>query len=160
MAELDKRAEDVLRSNIEILYSQLDSSIQDFFKYGYHKREIRYINAYLSATLNAIISYVERLIKVGCMSETETVLALKFANNLQKHEAQLISISKPEGGFTLPFSLEGGFSIPKIEVLWDDCIGLSTEYTSQREAYEKLLKKKPIIETLEPIVRELLNGEK
>lgn len=31
MAELDKRAEDVLRSNIEILYSQLDSSIQDFF---------------------------------------------------------------------------------------------------------------------------------
>ena len=150
MAELDKRAEDVLRSNIEILYSQLDSSIQDFFKYGYHKREIRYINAYLSATLNAIISYVERLIKVGCMSETETVLALKFANNLQKHEAQLISISKPEGGF----------SIPKIEVLWDDCIGLSTKYTSQREAYEKLLKKKPIIETLEPIVRELLNGEK
>ena len=158
MTELDERAESVLKSNIEILYAQLDSSVQDYLKHGYSTRDVRYINAYLGATLNAIISYIDRLIEVGRLENNEKIRALKFANNLQKHNPQLISISKPIGGFTFPFSLEGGFSIPKIEVIWDDCIGLETNSLAQRYAYDMLLKKKSIIETLEPIVRELLDG--
>ena len=160
MAELDKRAEEVLRSNIGILYSQLDSSIQEYLKHGHSTGEVSYINAYLSATLNAIISYVDRLMEVGRMKNNERIQALKFANNLQKHQVQLICLSKTIGGFTFPFCIEGEFEIPKIEVVWDECVGLRTESTNQKKAYEKLLKKRPIIETLEPIVRELLDGEK
>ena len=160
MTELDERAEAVLKSNIEILYSQLDSSIQEYLKHGYSTGEVRYINAYLSATLNAIISYVDRLMEVGRMKNNERIRALKFANNLQKHQAQLICLSKTIGGFTFPFCIEGEFEIPKIEVVWDDCIGLKTESPNQRKAYDNLFKKKPIIETLEPIISELLDGEK
>lgn len=141
MAELDKRAEDVLRSNIEILYSQLDSSIQDFFKYGYHKREIRYINAYLSATLNAIISYVDRLMEVGRMKNNERIRALKFANNLQKHQAQLICLSKTIGGFTFPFCIEGEFEIPKIELFGMNVLDWKLNQPTKRKHMRSSLRK-------------------
>ena len=160
MTELDERAEAVLKSNIEILYAQLTSSIQDFLDSENLMGDVRYINAYLSATLNAIISYMERLISVGRLSETETVQALKFANNLQKHNPQLISVSKPVQGFTLPFCLKDGFSLSEVHVVWDDCIGLETRSQSQRKAYEKCFMKKSVTYTLEPIVRELLDVEK
>ena len=157
--ELNEHAETVLKSNIEILYSQLNSAIQDYLHFGHCIGEFRYVNAYLGATLNALVSYIDRLIEVGRFSETDIVQALKFANNLQKHNPQLICMSKAIGGLTFPMCFEEEFSIPEIQLVWDDCIGLKTKKLSQREAYEKCFQQQPIAETLEPIVRELLSGK-
>lgn len=147
----------VLKNNIEILYSQLSLAIQDYIDSGHCMGEFRYINAYLGATLNALISYIDRLIEVGRLEETETVQALKFANNLQKHNPQLICMSRSIGGMMFPTFFEEEFTIPEIQIVWDDCIGLKTKKTSQREAYEKLFMQRPIKETLDPIVRGLLS---
>ena len=157
--ELNERAEAVLKSNIEVLYAQLISAIQDYLDSGHCMGEFRYINAYLGATLNALVSYIDRLIEVGRLSETDTVQALKFANNLQKHNPQLICMSRAIGGLMFPMYFEEEFSIPEIQLIWDDCIGLKTKKSSQREAYEKCFQQRPIAETLEPIVRELLSDK-
>lgn len=156
ITELNDRAEAILKSNIEILYSQLQLAIKNYVRHGHSSGEFCYINAYLSATLNAVISYVDRLIKIGRITETEIIEALKFANNLQKHNPGLISISKSRGGIEFPIAFEDGFEILEIEVVWDDCIALKSRKPSQKIAYEKCFQQKPVIETLEPIIRDLL----
>jgi len=47
--------------------------------------EFSFINAYLSATLNTVVAYIDWLIEVKRMLENDIVEALKFANNLQNH---------------------------------------------------------------------------
>lgn len=155
--ELHENAEKVLKSNIEILYGQLCAAVHDYIETGHCMGEFRYINAYLCAAINAIVAYIDRLIEVGHMEESEIVQAIKYANNLQKHNPQLIRMSRSIGGFEFPICFTEDFSIPVIEIVWDDCIGLKTKKPSQKDAYEKYFQQRPIIETLDPIVQKLLS---
>lgn len=157
--ELHENAEKVLKSNIKILFPHLESAVDEYIRDGHGMGEFSFINAYLSATLNAVVAYIDRLIEAGRMQENDVVEALKFANNLQKHNPRLIRIVKSTGGFEFPFCIEdGGLEFLEISVVWDDCIGLQTKKKAQRESYEKYLQQREIIETLKPIVECLLDG--
>lgn len=156
--ELNENAERVLKSNIEILYKQLCIAVDEYVQVGCYMGEFSYINAYLSATLNAIVSYVERLIQIGRAEETEVVEALKFANNLQKHNPALVRMSRSMGGIEFPVCFgEDGYEFLEVSVIWDECIGLRTKKQSQKNCYEKIFQQRPIIDTLRPIVEKLLS---
>lgn len=156
---LNESAEKILRSNVNILFDQLEKAVNEYLCNGHSRGEFSFINAYLSATLNAVISYIERLIEAGRMQELDVVEALKFANNLQKHNPQLIRIFKPNGGFEFPFCIEeDGFEFLEISIVWDECAGLKTRKVSQKESYKKYLQQRKVIDTLKPIVECLLSG--
>lgn len=157
---LNERVEQRLKSNIEIVFHDLEKAITDYLDYGHTCGEFRYIDAYLSATTNAIVSYIECLQIANRIKETEIIEALKFTNNLQKHNERLVTLERSIGGFTFPFCFpEEGLSIEKIAVIWDDCIGLNTRKPSQKENYTKHFMQRNVLETLKPIVQELLSDK-
>lgn len=157
--ELNDNAERVLKSNIKILFEQLENAVDEYICSGHCIGEFSFINAYLSATLNAVVAYIDRLIEVKRMLEDDIVEALKFANNLQKHNPQLIRMIKSNGGFEFPFCIEeDGFEFIEISIVWDECIGLKTKKSSQKESYEKYFQQRKVIDTLTPIITYLLDG--
>ena len=74
---LNESAENILRSNVNILFDQLEKAVNEYLCNGHSRGEFSFINAYLSATLNAVVSYIERLIEAGRMQELDVVEALK-----------------------------------------------------------------------------------
>ncbi|MDP4118948.1 MAG: hypothetical protein Q8873_07140 [Bacillota bacterium] len=156
--ELNENSKKVLKSNIEILFNQLKVAVDSYVKNGRSMGDFSFINAYLSATLNAMVSYIDRLVKVTQLEESELVEALKFANNLQKHKPELIQIAKSTGGMAFPICFENEVIISEISVVWDDCICLKTRKDAQKISYEKNFQQQPIIETLTPIVDKLLQN--
>ena len=155
---LNESAEKILRSNVNILFDQLEKAVNEYLCNGHSRGEFSFINAYLSATLNAVVSYIDRLIEVKRMLENDMVEALKFANNLQKHNPQLIRMVKSNGGFEFPFCIEDEFEFIEISIVWDECVGLKTRKVSQKESYKKYLQQRKVIDTLKPIVECLLGG--
>lgn len=156
---LNQHAEFCLRSNIRILYEHLSEAIDECEKEWNVVENILRVNAYLCATINAVVSYIERLIEADRMQETDFVKALKFANNLQKHNAQLVRIPRVTGGIEFPICLENDIEILPIAIVWDDCIGLETKSKQQRNCYDNLFMQHSIKETLTPIVQDLLSGK-
>lgn len=154
---LSINAEKTLKNNIKILYNDFSNEVKYFVDAQECMGDLQYINAYLSATLNAIIAYVDRLIDVGRMKETEMVQALKFANNLQKHNPNFISISKQIGG--LEFPMHFPMVIPMYDVVWDECIGLKTKKPEQKTNYDELLKQRSIFESITYVVEILLKDD-
>lgn len=154
--ELHENAKKVLKSNIEILFNQLKVAVDNYINYGHSIGEFCFINAYLSATINAMVAYIERLVDTKQLDETELVEALKFANNLQKHNPQLIRMAKSTGGMSFPICFENEIIFPQISIVWDDCICLETRKKSQKINYEKHFQQRPVIETLTPIIDALL----
>jgi len=104
------------------------------------------------------VAYIDRLIKTKQLEETELVLALKFANNLQKHNPQLIRIARSIGGNNFPECYENEIIYSETSIVWDDCIGLKTDRPTQKINYKKHFQQRPIIETLTPIVDNLLDN--
>ena len=82
---LSENVENTLKSNIEILFMHLTNAINEYIDKGECMGELKYINAYLAATINAIVSYIDKLIEVDRLQENDVVQALKFVNNLHKH---------------------------------------------------------------------------
>ena len=151
---LHKNSELVLKNNIEILFSDLSDAIKKYVDAGEWMGELKYINAYLSATIHAIVCYIDKLIEVGRMEETKVVQSLKYVNNLQKHNPNFVSIAKRTGGFIFPISFP--FSCELYDVVWSECIGLETRKPQQKESYEQLFQHRKILDVLIPIVIELL----
>lgn len=152
---LHENSEKILKSNIEILFANLNDAIKKYVNAGEWMGELKYINAYLSATVHAIVCYIDKLIEVGRMEETEVVQALKYVNNLQKHNPNFVSITKRTGGFVFPMSFP--FSCEMYDAVWSECIGLTTKKPTQKVAYEKLFQDRKILDILSGIVQELLN---
>jgi len=53
--ELHENAKVVLKSNIVILFNQLQVAVDNYIKDGSSMGDFRFINAYLSATLHAMV---------------------------------------------------------------------------------------------------------
>lgn len=153
---LHENSEIVLKSNIEILFNNLNDAIKKYVDAGEWLGELKYINAYLSATIHAMVCYIDKLIEVGRMEESRIVQALKYVNNLQKHNPNFVSITKRTGGFIFPISFP--FSCELYDVVWAECIGLQTRKQQQKEAYEQFFQHRKILDVLRPVVIELLNG--
>ena len=152
---LHENSEKILKSNIEILFANLSDAIKKYVNDGEWMGELKYINAYLSATVHAIVCYIDKLIEVGRMEETEVVQALKYVSNLQKHNPNFISVTKRTGGLDFPMSFP--FSCEPYDIVWSECIGLTTKKPTQKVAYEKLFQDRKILDILSGIVQELLN---
>lgn len=171
-ATLTPEAVETLKSNLEILYGDLEKAVNEYVRAGYSKGDCRYINAYLAATLNAIASYLERLIEteeiqlrvcsnVKRKEEPEAVKAIKCANNLLKHNSLVIKLVHGRGGITFPIEFNGQFSIPEIAVDWAGCDaeGITVRNADQMIAFEHLFVGRPLLGTLRPIVQELLSTD-
>ena len=89
------------------------------------------------------------------MEETEVAQALKYVNNLQKHNPNFISVTKRTGGLDFPMSFP--FSCEPYDIVWSECIGLTTKKPTQKVAYEKLFQDRKIVDVMNVIVQELLS---
>lgn len=154
--KIHENAEKRLKENIVILYSDLKTAIEVFIREDNALGDLRKINAYLNATLNAMISYIERLIQCGEWENDETVKALKYANNIQKHNVCLVELARVVGGMVYGFPTEEESGL-ELRIVWDDCIGLSTKSKEQEVCFRKIFQQRGIIETLEPIVNKLIS---
>ncbi len=152
---LHENSEKILKSNIEVLFANLSDAIQKYVNDGEWMGELKYINAYLSATIHAIVCYIDKLIEVGRMQETETVQALKYVNNLQKHNPNFVSVTKRIGGLEFPMSFP--FSCETYDIVWSECIGLDTRKPQQKDSYEKLFQDRKILDILNEVVAKLLS---
>ena len=155
--KLNIESEDILKSNIEILFNDLSDAINRYIDSGEWLGELKYINAYLSATVHAVICYIDKLIEVGRMEESKVVEALKYVNNLQKHNPNFVSIAKRSGGFVFPVSCP--FSCESFDIVWSECIGLETKKPQQKESYEQLFQNRKILDVLSDVVIKLLNDD-
>lgn len=154
---LHENSEKILKSNIEILFANLSDAIKKYVNDGEWMGELKYINAYLSATIHAIVCYIDKLIEVGRMEETETVQALKYVNNLQKHNPNFVSVAKRTGGFVFPMYFP--MSCEPYDVVWSECIGLKTRKEQQKNAYDSLFQHRKILDVLAKIVNVLLSDD-
>ncbi len=141
----------ILQSNFEIVYNQLREAIQEYLESGHTKGEFQYIEAYLAATIHSIMDYAERYMKNDAI-----VNACRYVNNTLKHNPQLITHKKITGGFE--FAISFPICIEEIKVVWNFDKDLSVRRPEQQQAFEMLFADKPILETLEPIAKKILQG--
>lgn len=139
----------IFRANFLIVYQDLVNSIQHYIDCDYNHGQTDKIDAYLAATIHAIIDYSERF----WGDDTEIIKACKYANNTQKHNLLLISHKRTTGGvhFPIHFPLE----FPPITVIWNYNPQVQTKSCAQKRAFEHLFAGKEIIETLQPIVQRI-----
>lgn len=142
----------ILRSNFLILYSNLETAINDYLKYGHTNGQTQFIDAYLSATIHALIDYADKYLDI----RNEKIKACRYANNTLKHNESLISHKEITGGFSFPISFP--LCIEKIEVVWNYDGSVKVHHEDQQNAFKKHFAGKPILETLQPIVL-LIKGE-
>ena len=127
---LSKNVESALKSNIEILFIHLTNAIKEYIDKGECMGELKYINAYLASTINAIVSYIDKLIEVDRMQENDVVQALEFVNNLHKHNPNFVSVTKRVGGLSFPMSFPLEFEW--CDIVWSECVGLTTKKNSKK----------------------------
>ncbi len=141
----------IFKSNFLIVYYDLESAIQEYINYGHNRGEVEKIDAYLTATIHAVIDYSERFWD----GETEIIKAFKYANNVLKHNKMLISHRKTIGGVHFPIQFPLEFS--PIAVIWNYDDKVESRYSEQQKAFENILAGKDIIETFQPIVEQISN---
>ena len=139
----------VLKSNLMIVFSDLEKAITAYLNGGHTKGETEYIDAYLAASIHALIDYADKYLDVN----DERIKACKYANNTLKHNGMLITHQKAEGGFSFPFS--SPFCIEEIQVVWNYNSEVKTRHKDQQIAFAKHFAGKPILDTLKPILREI-----
>lgn len=139
----------VLKSNLMIVFSDLEKAITAYLKGGHTKGETEYIDAYLAASIHALIDYADKYLDVN----DERIKACKYANNTLKHNDRLITHQKADGGFSFPISFPICFE--EIQVVWNYNSEVKTRYEDQQIAFEKHFAGKPILDTLKPILREI-----
>ena len=140
----------VYTSNIQILYSDLKKAVNNYVNYGHTTGDVRYINAYLMAVLGAIVAYKDTVLKG--QEESTMIEGCKYANNLLKHDPEIITHLDAVGGVDFPvaFPLE----ISPIEVVWK-FQGLDAKYPAQKEAFEQYYAGREILHTLEIVLNQL-----
>lgn len=132
---LSENVECTLKSNIEILFMHLKNSIEEYIEKGECMGDLKYINAYLAATINAIVSYVDKLVEIKRLKENDVIEALKFVNNLYKHNPNFVSATKRIGGFSFPMSFP--LEIECCNIVWSECIGLTTKKSTAKKCIRK-----------------------
>ena len=139
----------VLKSNLMIVFSDFEKAITAYLNGGYTEGETKYIDAYLAASIHALIDYADKYLDVN----DERIKACKYANNTLKHNDRLITHQKAEGGFSFPISFPICFE--EIKVVWNYKSDVKTRHKDQQTAFKKLFAGKPVLDTLKPILKEI-----
>lgn len=137
----------VLKSNLLILFSDLEYSIKKYLECGYAIGETKYIDAYLAATIHALIDYADKYLD----KDDEKIQACRYANNSLKHHSSLITHKEITGGFSFP--VEFPLYSEKIEVVWNYDSSVKVRHKEQQIAFENHFAGKAILETLRPIMQ-------
>lgn len=132
-----------------IHYNHLNNSVTECIKSNHKIEEQQKVIAYTFSTLACIVVYVDNY---PIDEVTKSILACKYAYNMLKHNANVISFVKFEGGFEFPISFP--LESPVFEAKWKfqdfDC-----HHNDQKEAFKELFDDKKVIETLEPIMNSI-----
>lgn len=139
-------------SNVWIQYENLREAVDMYDRSG--NRDLTFVNAYLVATISAIVSYIDTVWKPehGNEPEAELFLGIKYANNMVKHSYELVSHVKEAGGLGFPVSFP--LVIPKMKMVWSNQ-KLDAHHKEQVRAYEKLFAGRNILEPLQDVMNEL-----
>ncbi len=140
------RGKRILRSNFLIMYRELENAIKKYLDYGHLHGDTDKIDAYLAATLHALIDFTDRF----WGDDEEIIKAFKYANNALKHDCSLVSHKKITGGFSFP--IHSPLEISEITVVWNYDHSVKVNSQMQQEAFKKLLAGQEILTTLEPLV--------
>ncbi len=140
-----------LQNNFEVVYRDLLNSIHNYAESGMSKDDLKYINAYLAASIHALIDYTERFMK-----DDDYIMAFKYVNNTIKHVNGFITHSEVAGGVSFP--VEFPLCIDKIRVIWKSYAELNVNKEAQKESYTNLLAGREIIETLKPFAEKIQMG--
>lgn len=133
----------ILKSNLLIVFSDLEKAITSYLNGGHTKGETKYIDAYLAASIHALIDYADRYLDAN----DERIKACKYANNTLKHNDRFITHRKTKGGFSFPFSFP--ICIEEIQVVWNYSSEVKTRHKDQQIAFEKHFAGKPILQEVE-----------
>lgn len=153
MSENDKYdyAKSILQSNFKIMYNHLIEAIQVYLDSGHTNGDYQYIEAYLAATIHSIMDYAERY-----MENDDIVNACRYVNNILKHNPNFVTHKKITGGMEFPISFP--ICIEEIKVVWNYDEALSVHSPKQKPAFENIFAGRPIIETLKPIAKMIVEG--
>ncbi len=133
-----------LQNNFKLMYSRLCWAIDDYLKHGHNDKGIDELEAYLAATMHALMDYAERYLK-----DDDIILACKYVNNTIKHVHGFITHKEITGGFTFPISFP--FGCEEIKVVWKYNESLDCRHKDQKEAYKRCFVGKPLLEILQPL---------
>lgn len=142
--------EEVYKSNIKILYEDLRNAIDDYVEHGHITGDVRFVNAYLMATIGAIVAYNDTVLRE--QKDFEEMKACKYANNMLKHNPVIVTCVEAHGGLSFPMSFP--FEIPIVDVVWK-WQDLCSHHEDQKMAFRELFVGKPVIETLEGILDQI-----
>lgn len=142
---------EILKSNFSIVYQDLKDSIDEYLTSGHCQGKTEKIDAYLAATIHALIDFYERYPQ----KDNEIINACKYANNTLKHNSSLISHKKISGGFSFP--MEFTFDSPEITVIWNYDSSIQTKSKTQQQAFEKLFAGQEILQTLAPLAEQIVS---
>lgn len=145
--------ESMLKSNLMIVFSDLEKAIEQYVSSGYSIGETKYIDAYLAATIHALMDYADAYLS----KDDEKIQACRYANNTLKHNSLLKTHRTITGGLTFPFCFP--MRIEKLEIVWNYDCNVETRYKSQQRAFETHFAGKPILETLRPILQQIKENE-
>lgn len=147
--DLEGGAKQVFRQNFLVVYQNLKDAITEYKSAGDFSGSTIQIDAYLAASLHALVNYSERYFD----KSEEIFKACKYANNTQKHNLLLVTHKKVTGGFRFPISFP--FVIEKIEIVWNYDDRVTAKHMDQQNAFKRLFSGKPILDTLQPIAERI-----
>lgn len=127
----------------------MENAINNYLKCGHTLGQTQYIDAYLAASIHALIDYADKYLD----THDERIKACKYANNTLKHNGSLVSHKEITGGFSFPISFP--ISFEKIEVVWNYDSNVETRHKDQQAAFAKHFAGKPLLETLRPIFQQI-----
>ena len=137
------------RNMVQIHYKLLSDAIADYTKGNHTIEKQQEVIAYAFSTLACIVAYADNY----PLSEiSESILACKYAYNMLKHDADVITFVEFEGTFEFPITFP--FTFPKLEVKWK-FQDFYCKHPNQKDAFNKLFHDKAVIETLEPIINHI-----
>ena len=145
----------VLKSNCSILFCELQKAVDDYVDHGYLTGEVRYIDAFLTATIHSFIDYADGHLDPN--KQDDEFNACRYANNVLKHKSALVTHKKIIGG-RIHFPIHFPLSFPKSQVVWNYDKTLTLQSKNQQSAFEVLFAGKPIIDTLQPLANKIENS--
>ena len=144
---------------LQTSYQNLRRTLKEKKKGVYSNEDNYEIYFQLGTTLSWIVNCYERLEPLNLYSneEKKLFLALKCANNAQKHNTSLFRLDKLEGGFSFPLCISETFEIKPIDIVWNSLDDVENiHHQDQKKSYKALLEGNPIESTIEKAVQILI----
>lgn len=136
-----------------IHYNHLQNAVTDCIKNNHAIEKQQEVIAYTFSTLACIVAYADNY---PFNEMSESILACKYAYNMLKHNADVITFVEFKGGSQFP--MEFPVEFPKFEVKWE-FQDFNCYHDDQKEAFKNLFHNKVVIETLEPIMNSIRDFE-